>query len=327
MRPELLNALLKLAQDALNGNQIEFDMHLLDSKNQDKICLTLKNYKMLKGVSTQIHGVVPVLDPPEEDDICKFDDEGTQSHDLDGSGDFNSPDKISKECRRMHWQGHTAKSSVKVYLPSEAAGMAQTVSAVTTEAAFDLKRGDAANAVTGQMRPVEEMFNIKGPMGRGLEIKPHGLHVAFCAGTGVLVFLDLVAHLLMRNVFQSRLPEDKVEPQFLRLKEDFEFHLYVAFTDADQTIGLELCEALERINVKFHYKNFKLTVRLSEDIYAKKKPPRWNEEFIEGELTPHAGKMQKVWVCGPPILNQTFDIALGKLKQKLKLGAEQIDIL
>ena len=54
------------------------------------------------------------------------------------------------------------------------------------------------------MRPIEEMFNIKGPMGRGLEITKSGLHVAFCAGTGVLVFLDLVAHLLMRNVFLSK---------------------------------------------------------------------------------------------------------------------------
>jgi len=34
-------------------------------------------------------------------------------------------------------------------------------------------------------------------MGRGLQLKPTGLHVAFCAGTGVLVFLDLVAHLLL----------------------------------------------------------------------------------------------------------------------------------
>mmetsp|Transcript_9983 Transcript_9983/g.13579 ORF Transcript_9983/g.13579 Transcript_9983/m.13579 type:complete len:113 (-) Transcript_9983:180-518(-) len=112
-------------------------MQLLEGKNQDKICLTLKNYKMLKGVSTQIHGVVPVLDPPEEDEIViKMEDEGAQSQGLDGSGDFNSPDKISK-----HFRGQDPgciRQSVRVYLPSEAAGMAQTVSAVTTEAAFDL---------------------------------------------------------------------------------------------------------------------------------------------------------------------------------------------
>ena len=153
------------------------------------------------------------------------------------------------------------------------------------------------------MRPIEEMFNIKGPMGRGLEITKSGLHIAFCAGTGVLVFLDLVAHLLMRNVFLAKQPVDQVDPQFLQLKDDFEFHLYVAFQDADQSIGLQLCEGLERINERLKYTNFKLTIRLSEDIYAKKKPPRWDEKYIESELTPHAGKLKKVWVCGPPILN------------------------
>ena len=181
--------------------------------------------------------------------------------------------------------------------------MAQTVNAVTTETGFNLQSNDAANAFTGQMRPIEEMFNIKGPMGRGLEITKSGLHVAFCAGTGVLVFLDLVAHLLMRNVFLAKQPENQVDPQFKQLKNDFEFHLYVAFQDADQSIGLQLCEALERINERLKYNNFKLTIRLSEDIYAKVKPPRWDEKFIEAELTPHAGKLKKIWVCGPPILN------------------------
>ena len=53
-------------------------MSLLETKNQDKICLTLKNYKMPKGVSTQIHKVVPVLDAPEEDiEMEKFADDDT----------------------------------------------------------------------------------------------------------------------------------------------------------------------------------------------------------------------------------------------------------
>ena len=174
---------------------------------------------------------------------------------------------------------------------------------MATETGFNLHTDTNNNALTGQMRPIEEMFSIKGPMGRGLDIQKSGLHIAFCAGTGVLVFLDLVAHLLMRNIFLAKLPEEKVDPQFKVLKDDFEFHLYVAFQDLDSSIGIQLCESLERINERFHYKNFKLIIRLSEDIYAKKKPPRWDEKFINAELTPHAGKMQKVWVCGPPILN------------------------
>ena len=296
-------------------------MTLLDNKDQEKICLSLKNYKMTKGVSTQIHGVVPVLDAPEDlvFDVNLLKD-GNTSRDLEGTIELGSPNKMMRGTS-------VDDQSPRIYLPSEAAVMAQTVNAVTTETGFNLQSNDAANAFTGQMRPIEEMFNIKGPMGRGLEIGKSGLHVAFCAGTGVLVFLDLVAHLLMRNVFLAKQPENQVDPQFKQLKSDFEFHLYVAFQDADQSIGLQLCEGLERINERLKYNNFKLTIRLSEDIYAKSKPPRWDEKFIEAELTPHAGKLKKVWVVGPPILNQTFDMALGKLKEKLQLQTDNIDIL
>jgi hypothetical protein len=73
----------------------------------------------------------------------------------------------------------------------------------------------------------DDTYFIKGPMGRGLHIQPTGLHVAFCAGTGVLVFLDLVAHLLILNTFKADgkpLPE---EMHFYR--PGFKLHLYVSF--------------------------------------------------------------------------------------------------
>jgi hypothetical protein len=37
-------------------------------------------------------------------------------------------------------------------------------------------------------------------MGKGLDIKPEGTHIAFSAGTGCLVFIDLVAHLIRKNL-------------------------------------------------------------------------------------------------------------------------------
>ena len=43
-------------------------------------------------------------------------------------------------------------------------------------------------------------------MGLGLELKPRGRHIAFAAGTGILVFLDLVAHLILRLISKSRGP-------------------------------------------------------------------------------------------------------------------------
>ena len=73
----------------------------------------------------------------------------------------------------------------------------------------------------------ENTFYIKGPMGRGLQMKPDGQHVAFCAGTGVLVFLDLVSQLLLLNIFQKQGKELPAGLDFF--KPGFKFHLYVAF--------------------------------------------------------------------------------------------------
>jgi hypothetical protein len=43
-------------------------------------------------------------------------------------------------------------------------------------------------------------------MGLSLELKPRGKHIAFAAGTGILVFLDLVAHLILSLISKSRGP-------------------------------------------------------------------------------------------------------------------------
>jgi hypothetical protein len=44
-------------------------------------------------------------------------------------------------------------------------------------------------------------------MGKGLGIYPYGVHIAFTAGTGVLVFIDLVAFLIRKH-FKLLSPEE-----------------------------------------------------------------------------------------------------------------------
>lgn len=51
--------------------------------------------------------------------------------------------------------------------------------------------------------------------------------------------------------------------------------------------------------------NFHLFVRLSQE---KVNPGRWDEAFIRQEIDKFGAKnIQKVWVCGPPVMNETFD--------------------
>ena len=61
----------------------------------------------------------------------------------------------------------------------------------------------ADKEVCSELIPTENAYFIKGPMGKGLQLKPTGIHVAFCAGTGVLAFLDLVASLLIKNSLEA----------------------------------------------------------------------------------------------------------------------------
>ena len=40
------------------------------------------------------------------------------------------------------------------------------------------------------------LYEVKGPMGKGLLVQKTGVHIAFAAGTGILCFVDLVGHLI-----------------------------------------------------------------------------------------------------------------------------------
>ena len=101
-------------------------------------------------------------------------------------------------------------------------------------------------------------------MGKGLCIEPSGVHVAFCAGTGVLVFLDLIAHLLLRSYYRHYVDCENVPTEMFQLKDDFTFLFYVSMLSMDSEIGLNICEALQKVNRKLGENNFKLTVRISK---------------------------------------------------------------
>ena len=80
----------------------------------------------------------------------------------------------------------------------------------------DLSKGTATmgevsgGKKTNTKNVATDVFNVKGPMGKGLCIEPSGVHVAFCAGTGVLVFLDLVSHMLLRSYYKHYVDPEKV---------------------------------------------------------------------------------------------------------------------
>ena len=82
-------------------------------------------------------------------------------------------------------------------------------------------------------------------MGLGLDIQPNGTHVAFTAGTGVLVFVDLVAHLILRILdlteFKNLIQKSKSQSSKPSIDLDnFRFELYTSAVSEEEVPGLAL---------------------------------------------------------------------------------------
>ena len=106
-----------------------------------------------------------------------------------------------------------------------------------------------------------ESFQIKGLMGKGLGLQKSGTHVAFTAGTGCLVFIDLVALLLRLNL---GLVEPDSIPIFSR-GSTFKLVLYVSFPTRADSIALPLLEGLQEVTKAKNLDNFELVVRISNE--------------------------------------------------------------
>ncbi len=142
-------------------------------------------------------------------------------------------------------------------------------------------------------------------------MRQSGVHIAFAAGTGALCFVDLVAHLIhsaaeLRDYNRSSVNNDKMLAESCDVNMDsIQFHLYVSFPRRSEAVALELFEALDEYCKRHGKDHFSLHLRLSQE---KINPGRWDEAFIRQEIGKFPKKdIQRVWVCGPPVMNETFD--------------------
>lgn len=129
-------------------------------------------------------------------------------------------------------------------------------------------------------------FELMGPLGKGLQPKMHGTHIAFAGGTGALTFMDLVGAIARHNLGleqptdRKSLSDSQVEDEDV-LGHDFKFILYVSFPARSESVGLELCEALHKWCEEQKMHNFELVVRLSKE---KVNAERWSQDWIEKTL-------------------------------------------
>ena len=173
MIPEFYNEIIKVCQFVIEGKKPIFDQKWFEFKNENRIYLTLKNYKVPTGLSAKIH--------------AQKVNEGANFHMLD----FASSVKGEPETLALY----------KAQAPE-------------IQLAHTLKQKNKKYLV------MMENFVIKGPMGKGLCMQTGGVHVAFAAGTGALVFLDLVTRIILHNAGIRALGE--------RFEEDFKFVFYIS---------------------------------------------------------------------------------------------------
>lgn len=141
-------------------------------------------------------------------------------------------------------------------------------------------------------------------MGKGLLVEEDALNIAFVGGTGSLVFIDLVALILRRNL-------DLLPPQHVDIlsSKKFKFILFASFQSRYDAVGIEMMEGLEKICLLKGIKNFELVLRFSD-----KNAPRWDPNFIDRQLKNFSTQnLKRIWVCGPPAMNEVFDRTLEKI--------------
>ena len=135
---------------------------------------------------------------------------------------------------------------------------------------YGLRQGVAKRIFSAQS---EQHFRVKGPMGKGLGLTNHstGTHIAFTGGTGIFVFVDLIARLALGMM--GHLPNDQ------QFSPDFNFVLYASFASREEAIALELLEGLVDLCKQHGSKQFRLVMRFSNE-----KSPRWDEKYVEEHI-------------------------------------------
>ena len=100
-----------------------------------------------------------------------------------------------------------------------------------------------------------------------LDIKRQGKYLIFAGGTGILPFIDLIAHLLLLKVAKDGGPDilkkHGKEHKLIEI-EKMQLILYAAFPTSETAIGLELMKTLFDLCKKDKHPAFKVFFRFTQ---------------------------------------------------------------
>jgi len=127
-------------------------------------------------------------------------------------------------------------------------GVKKTDTAMFTIKNYDKPKGLSFRFFTDQ----EHDFEVSGPFGKGLIEEQAGTHIAFAAGTGVLCFVDLVAHFALKNLRgndraggDGSLNSKRGSKARKATESEFKLILYVSFPNRAGSIALDFFENMQ----------------------------------------------------------------------------------
>jgi len=115
--------------------------------------------------------------------------------------------------------------------------------------------------------------------------------------------LDIVAHLILKHL--NIISGSKV------VGDQFNLVFYVAYRSREDSMGLDLIEACERL---MEHKQGQIKAKFIKIDRSNKGPGngRWDARFIEEAVKSISAddQIKRMWVCGPPAMGQLFDQTL-----------------
>lgn len=107
---------------------------------------------------------------------------------------------------------------------------AETNSIFITLKDYKTIRGVASQLNNQELKAGDDWY-VKGPLGMGIDVNTDGHNIIFAGGTGILVFLDIVAMMVVQICASSSF-----------FGPNFRLTLYFATPTREEAIGIELLE-------------------------------------------------------------------------------------
>lgn len=167
------------------------------------------------------------------------------------------------------------------------------------------------------------------PVGKGLEIKANqlqGSYVIFVGGTGILPYMDFFAY-IGRQFIAKNSKESAVfaNEDFNVDTSDMTVTIYAYHTDAANAVGYEFMSNLQKVYKKFNGEDkFNYIPQFTRAGHRK-----LSLEVVNELLSDQKSKsgVNKVWVCGPPPMNNLFYRYKSQIAKNIGIPKFCIDVL